>query len=368
MFIKEVSKYFMNFLETDFKRRRAPKRSIAFTDKAGNLTAFKLDKYPSFLRKISKLINDDKADYSIIVTRGAHTSNISSNLSEVVTKSALKNLKESKDAINSEIETNINELFVKYERDQEIFFQESLAAINDVLNDLFISQSVKSIDGSIQRQKDSEDEDSSEISEEISRYITSFVEYDLNEALAKFIVDREIKPLINVVDQLLEPSNIELRFKVFFENLTITDLHTDIVSLNRNKKLKEELELYLYFGQLKASNRSYPLFFVPVTITEQTTESTTSYKLSFEKRFYINKSAIEYVFQEDSMSNTAAQISSQIGDRIIYIDEGKTLAAELSRKAGDLLSNFGINGDVDFRNEANKTASSSSYQLIINSH
>lgn len=363
MFIKEVSKYFMNFLETDFKRRRAPKRSIAFTDKAGNLTAFKLDKYPSFLRKISKLINDDKADYSIIVTRGAHTSNISSNLSEVVTKSALKNLKESKDAINSEIETNINELFVKYERDQEIFFQESLAAINDVLNDLFISQSVKSIDGSIQRQKDSEDEDSSEISEEISRYITSFVEYDLNEALAKFIVDREIKPLINVVDQLLEPSNIELRFKVFFENLTITDLHTDIVSLNRNKKLKEELELYLYFGQLKASNRSYPLFFVPVTITEQTTESTTSYKLSFEKRFYINKSAIEYVFQEDSMSNTAAQISSQIGDRIIYIDEGKTLAAELSRKAGDLLSNFGINGDVDFRNEANKTASSSSISI-----
>ena len=48
MFIKAVSKYFMNFLETDFKRRRVPKRSIAFADKAGNLTAFRLDKYPSF--------------------------------------------------------------------------------------------------------------------------------------------------------------------------------------------------------------------------------------------------------------------------------------------------------------------------------
>ena len=63
MFIKAVSKYFMNFLETDFKRRRVPKRSITFTDKAGNLTAFKLDKYPSFLRKVSSLINDNKADY-----------------------------------------------------------------------------------------------------------------------------------------------------------------------------------------------------------------------------------------------------------------------------------------------------------------
>ena len=90
MFIKAVSKYFMNFLETDFKRRRVPKRSISFADKAGNLTAFRLDKYPTFLRKISSLINDDNADYSIVVSRGTYTSNLSNNLSEVVTKSALK--------------------------------------------------------------------------------------------------------------------------------------------------------------------------------------------------------------------------------------------------------------------------------------
>jgi len=96
MFIKAVSKYFMNFLETDFKRRRVPKRSISFADKAGNLTAFRLDKYPTFLRKISSLINDDKADYSIVISRGTYTSNLSNNLSEVVTKSALKGLDENK--------------------------------------------------------------------------------------------------------------------------------------------------------------------------------------------------------------------------------------------------------------------------------
>jgi len=360
MFIKAVSKYFMNFLETDFKRRRVPKRNIAFTDKAGNLTAFKLDKYPSFLRKISKLINDDKADYSILVSRGVYTSSISSNLSDVVTKSALKNLQERKNDINPKIETCVIEVFTKYERDQEIFFQESLATINDILNTSFVSQSVKSIDGSIQRQRDSEDEDSSEISEEISRYLTSFAEFELNEALAEYVVNKEIKPLTEVIDQLLEPSNIELRFKSYFQALSITDLHTDIVSLNRNKKLKEELELYLYFGQIKAANRAYPLFFVPVTITEENTDNRTAYKLSFEKRFYINKSAIEYVFQEDSTSNTAAQISNQIGDRIIYVDEADLLAGKLSLKAGDLVSNFGINGDIDFRSDVSKLASSSS--------
>ena len=119
-------------------------------------------------------------------------------------------------------------------------------------------------------------------------------------------------------------------------------MHTDVASLNRNKQLKEELELYLYFGQIKFSNRTYPLFFVPITLSEQSTDNRTSYKLSFEKRFYINKNAIEYVFQEDAKSNTAAQISNQIGDRIVYLDEGQTLASELTKKTGDLLSHFGI--------------------------
>lgn len=363
MFIKAVSKYFMNFLETDFKRRRVPKRSIAYTDKAGNLTAFKLDKYPTFLRKVSSLINNDKADYSIVVSRGSHTSTLGNNLSEVVTKSALRNLEISKDSITSEIEAFIIELFTKHEKDQEIFFQESLATINDALNNLFIHESVKSLDGSVQRQKDNEDEDASEISEEISRYLTSFFEYELNEALADFIVNKDISKLVAVIDAMLEPSNVELRFKSYFKTLSITDMHSDVASLNRNKKLKEELELYLYFGQVKASNRTYPLFFVPITITEQSTENRTSYKLSFEKRFYINKNAVEYVFQEDAESNTAAQISNQIGDRIVYIDDDQTLASELSRKTGDLLSNFGIDGDVDFLSPTNKSGSSSSVTI-----
>ncbi|MDB9885178.1 AAA domain-containing protein [Gammaproteobacteria bacterium] len=353
----------MNFLETDFKRRRVPKRSVAFTDKAGNLTAFKLEKYPTFLRKITTLIGDDKADYSIVVSRGTYTSNLSSNLAEVVTKSALKNLETNREHINTEIETLTIELFTKYEHDQEIFFQESFATINDVLFKAFIYDSVKALDGSIQRQKDNDDEDASEISEAISSYLTSFFEYDLNEALADFVVNKNIEKLTEVVNQLLQPANVELRLKSYFKTLSITDMHTDVASLNRNKKLKEELELYLYFGQIKASNRTYPLFFVPLTISEQSTENRTSYKLSFEKRFYINKNAIEYVFQEDAQSNTAAQISNQIGDRIVYIDEDQTLGSELSKKAGDLLSNFGIDGDVDFTTGINKSGSSSSVTI-----
>ena len=168
------------------------------------------------LRKVSSLINEDRTDYSILVSRGTYTSNLSNNLSEVVTKSALKNLEENREIINSEIETLIIELFTKHEKDQEIFFQESFATINDIINNQFIHDAVKSIDGSIQRQKDNEDEDASEISEEISRYLTSYFEYDLNEALAEFVVDKEINKVTDVIKQMLEVSNVDLRFKAFF--------------------------------------------------------------------------------------------------------------------------------------------------------
>jgi superfamily I DNA and/or RNA helicase len=309
------------------------------------------------------LINDDKADYSIVVSRGKYTSNLSDNLSEVVTKSALKGLDENKESINEEIGTHIIELYAKYEKDQEIFFQESLAVVNDVINNSFIHAAVRSIDGSVQRQKDNEGEDASEISEEVARYLTSYFEYDLNEALTDFIVNKDLQKITDVIGDLLKADNVELRFKAFFKALSITDMHTDIASLNRNKQLKEELELYLYFGQIKFSNRTYPLFFIPITLNEQTTENRTSYKLSFEKRFYINKNAIEYVFQEDAKSNTAAQISGQIGDRIVYLDEGQTLASELTKKAGDLLSHFGIDGDIDFTTPTSKSGSSSSVSI-----
>jgi hypothetical protein len=47
-FIKEVAKYFMDFLETDFHKRRIPKRSIQFRSKNNLLVGLNLNKYRIF--------------------------------------------------------------------------------------------------------------------------------------------------------------------------------------------------------------------------------------------------------------------------------------------------------------------------------
>lgn len=48
LFIKEVAKYFMDFLETDLHKRRNPKRNVQLRNASNLLIGLNLSKYPSF--------------------------------------------------------------------------------------------------------------------------------------------------------------------------------------------------------------------------------------------------------------------------------------------------------------------------------
>jgi hypothetical protein len=56
LFFKEVAKYFMDFLETDFHKRQTPKRAVRFRSADNLLVGVTLTKYPSFTANVWKLI------------------------------------------------------------------------------------------------------------------------------------------------------------------------------------------------------------------------------------------------------------------------------------------------------------------------
>ena len=56
-FIKEVAKYFMDFLEIYFHKRKNPKRSVSFRSSNNLLIGLNLNKYPSFYDLVWKAIN-----------------------------------------------------------------------------------------------------------------------------------------------------------------------------------------------------------------------------------------------------------------------------------------------------------------------
>ena len=66
VFIAEVARYFRDFLETNFHKRRMPKRSIKYRNDKNLLLGLRLSKYPRISKKFWKIINDNAFKSGII--------------------------------------------------------------------------------------------------------------------------------------------------------------------------------------------------------------------------------------------------------------------------------------------------------------
>ncbi len=337
----------MNFLETDFRKRRLPKRSIDRTDKSGNILSVDLARFPSFYKTIIARINDTDTSFTIQVSRNQHKSTFSADSFDVAIKRALRDVENINDLVHEEFSKKLEQLFEKYFEDPDTFIQESIYLLRELLINTFIANSTNLFTQTIRKDKNSDDEDNLTICDNIAEVITSSFEDELNDCLKNYLVDKEFDPIISILDKMLDKNFIHLKYVEVFKELKVVDLFTNLNELNTNKKLSENLQLYLYFGRITFANRNYPLFFLPIEISEILENEKITYKLDFDKILYINKNAIEYIFQE-SNNNTSAKISTQLGERILYIGEDESIGKQLNRLIDIILTTFKAEGNIDF--------------------
>ena len=81
----------------------------------------------------------------------------------------------------------------------------------------------------------------------------------------------------------------------YFENFMAADAFLEFRDLETYAITGEELQLYLYIGQMKFGGRSYPLFYVPIEV-QRLPEG--GYVCTLINHLYANKRAIDYVLQE----------------------------------------------------------------------
>ena len=87
--IASVCNYFRDFLDTDFKKSFAPKRSIKSRDSSGLLTGVALVNYPDLNKKIIELLSksyEENMVKVIEVRRGKYLSPLNENLLAVIKK------------------------------------------------------------------------------------------------------------------------------------------------------------------------------------------------------------------------------------------------------------------------------------------
>ena len=82
-FVREVARYFMDFLETDFHKRRNPKRSIQQRNSSNLLVGVNLAKYPSLTGAAWKALGQGFSS-AVTVSRGAHRTPVPEHLLDSV--------------------------------------------------------------------------------------------------------------------------------------------------------------------------------------------------------------------------------------------------------------------------------------------
>ena len=359
-FIEEVSRYFQEFLETDFKKRRLPKRSIQNVDRLGNLVGLRFDKYPSFKREVLKKISSAKAfQVEIKVRPKQYTRQIKSEISSLVIRQLNKIHEEGMKDLVEQAEIKLMALFASHEKNAELFIDESKFALINLFKEHLIDPSTSFLESS------KEDEIAQDFIDlyPLSESIYEKKRGDFNDLLSNLVIEKNFDSVQDFLTSTLTIKDLEEIVKGFFEASYLNDLHRELVQFERNKKIRENLELYFYFGDLKYQNHRFPLTFIQVELDREEGIDA-NFILRFEKRFVINKQAIQWVYQ-NSIERNVATFASIIKDRIQYVEEDVSLSESISGLINRIAEQFGIQEDFDVGRQDIISANNQAAELSI---
>ncbi len=326
-FVKGVAQYFQNFLETDFRRRRLPKRNITSTNKDGTKIIINLDKYKSFKRElIAKMEDSNNFDFSFDIKPKKYTTSIQRQTSDFIVKKVTNELAEKREFVKSSFKDRLLGEFINYLEDIEKFYEACTNQVVDVLAEVLFRESTSAISQTLSRINETDSSSSYEVENQLSQILFTDNADQFHEILLNFSVNQKEEVFDSFFEELILEEKIEEVIKNYFESFSITDFYNDLFILEKEIRSKDNLEGYLYIGEIAFNNKAFPIAFIPIEIDANTNNQVT---IRFEKRYYINKQAIEYAYQQATSSRNAAGVTSLIPERTIILEEQEDLLTSI---------------------------------------
>jgi hypothetical protein len=109
-FFKRLAQYYAEFLSTDFKKQRLPRRRLQNTDAQGRLVGIPLRKYPGFQQKLwADLAKPVGAGLSLTVARGSWRATLPKAVVEAIAAHIAMVRQEDLTAVGSDASTGADE-------------------------------------------------------------------------------------------------------------------------------------------------------------------------------------------------------------------------------------------------------------------
>jgi len=366
-FLKELAKYYMDFLETDFHKRRRPRRYIRYHDEKNPdfKIGLNLSKYPEFYARVWKAITNLFQDESVSVPKDKYRMEMPERLHDLLSLQIEKLVSE--ETISSAINSISDKLVAAAEShpdEYDVALEACLEQIRLVIKKAVVLPIVNQVEKPIQNMSLGDENTIFLMEEELTDVIVNLAE----EKVAEIVKLQLAQEDIDVADSLRQCFQIDdLRNAIFsfFEGFQFTDLYAEIFEIDRCKNIQENKEFYLYFCDIAYEGVTYPIFYMPLTVQSEGQK----YIVCFDSQVFVNKKALEYITQEFNRENNKTGTLRSIRDRIIYIYESReTLLHRLNGVLDEICDLFDLHGAISLHNMDRNVLRSMSVRVSNSCH
>ncbi|MBU0579022.1 hypothetical protein KKE34_04540 [Patescibacteria group bacterium] len=342
-FVKEVARYFMSFLETDFKKRRLPKRNTIQKSKNGLKVAIDLDKYDSLKTVLQNNLNRGFPKEDFTIKKGAYTTNIPKTLLELISRKINKLSTNDLKIVFLEIEKEIDELSALYKKEHDKFLEEATEITKKILARTFVLPFLDDLDKPLENLNLADENSKYQLEIDIVDALFSYFEINFLDLLQTYSQHGKTFNLKKELKKIILLPELKTNLLSFFETFAVGDAFYDLYQLFRNNKLIDKTELYLYFYEVSLGNEKFPVLYLPLSVEKRDL----SFKLKFDNRLFINTKAIDFVVQEYNLQVKQKATLAGEFERIIYLNDQSSFQPQLETIIKKLEIFFELNRNID---------------------
>ncbi|WP_414487053.1 AAA domain-containing protein [Stenotrophomonas maltophilia] len=347
---RRVTRYFSDFLTTDFKRSQAPRRRIALTTETGFRAGMRVSPYPALDRDLWALLGKPCGEeLAVQMAPRRYTRPISATLSKVI-REQVRAIPESAVAtVRAAVLQRAMSTYAKAVENPEAWIEAVQSELDAEISTQIIRPLIAHLDGPLRQQAYWVMDSLHSAEADLIARVGGDLSGVLPDALAALLADGEADDLELALDHFLTLEAAQESLLSFFENFVAADAFLEFRDLETYIANSGGMQLYLYIGTIKHRSVQYPLFFLPVQV-ERAADGA-SYNLRLINHLFAHRAAIDFVL-EQLATGMAREWVSPIKDRINYLTPEQSVfevARTLFRRVANAID---LGGQIDLSSTA----------------
>lgn len=346
-FVSKISRYFLDFLQTDFKVQRAPRRRIQFKTEAGFRAGMPLRKYDTLINAVWEVLAKPAGDKPVIrIPRGRYKAQISTVMRDFLRKTVNNIDPDAFKKVRLTTLASVTDTKGKAKKDPEAYIEGVKTDFSEAVNLAVVTPLLATLEGEFEKSAYSIMESVFSAQTDILAALTVPVLEQLPTAINTYLVKDSTKEIESVLNDEFDEKDAKKRLRDYFEDMVAVDAYQELRDITNYARMGgQDLQIYLYVCDIKYGHNAYPVFYIPATITFD--DKTGDMLFALDPHLYAHKHAIDFVQQE---TKGAANLAlSPIDNRILYLDETSKFLDEMHRILVRMFTQFDLRGEFDIK-------------------